>query len=114
MVSVLVRDKYVETLNAFGDIQTAVDAALERYTIEQITTKLSALRERQKTFESKYGTDYTTFATRTAQDKAFVHDLEAKGNPMWEADLLDWEFSVKGIQEWKQRLQDLSLMIELA
>jgi hypothetical protein len=105
MISVVVRDKYLETLNALGDVQTAVDAALERYTIEQIITKLNSLRARQANYQTKYGMDYESFAERVQQDETFVQTLEANGKLLWEADLLDWEFCAKGIDDWKQRLQ---------
>lgn len=104
MISVMVRDKYLETLNALGDIQSAVDAALERYTIEQILSKINSLRSRQAEYQSKHGMDYETFAKRVEQDETFVRTLEVQGNKMWEADLLDWEFCAKGIEDWKRRL----------
>ncbi len=106
MTSVLVRDKYIEALNALGDIQSAVDVALERYTIEQITHKINSLRARETEYQAKYGMDYETFAERIEQDKDFARTMEANGNKMWEADLLDWEFSSKGIQDWMRRLTD--------
>ncbi len=109
MVSVLVKDKYVETLNALGDIQAAVDVALERYTIEQITTKINSLRALEAEYEGKYGMDYETFAKRIERDNVLARTLEANGNKMWEADLLDWEFSAKGIQDWMHRLQSFLL-----
>ncbi len=109
MVSVMVRDKYIETLNALGDVQSAVDEALERYTIEQIASKLHSLRARQAEYQAKYEMEYERFAMRVSQDEAFVQRIEAEGKRMWEADLLDWEFCVKGIQDWKQRLQSFLL-----
>jgi hypothetical protein len=36
MVTVAIKDKYVEALTVFGDLQAAIDLALQRYTIEQI------------------------------------------------------------------------------
>ncbi len=105
MMNVVVRDKYLETLNALGDIQSAVDTALERYSIEQIITKLNSLHARHSNYQTKYGMDYESFAERVKRDETFIRALEASGKMMWEADLLDWEFCSKGIQEWKRRLQ---------
>ena len=109
MINVVVRDKYLETLNTLGDIQSAVDAALERYTIEQILGKIETLRAQQNVYETKYGMDYGTFAEHVAQDATFARTLEARGNKTWEADLLDWEFCAKGIEDWKRRLQKFLL-----
>jgi len=109
MVAVMVRDKYVETLSVFGDVQSAVDLALERYTIEQIMTKVSQLKQRQAEFQAKYGMEFAAFAERVKGDENFVRDVESKISPTWEADLFDWEFCVKGIQDWTQRLQNFLL-----
>ena len=109
MVTVAIQDKYVEMLNVLGDVQAAVDLALQRYTIEQVTAKLSELRRREAGYRAKYGLDYPTFAQRTATDEGFVHKVETQVSKVWEVDLADWEFCYKGIQDWTQRLQTLLL-----
>ena len=109
MVTVAIQDKYAEMLNVLGDVQAAVDLALQRYTIEQVTAKLSELRQREASYRAKYGLDYPAFAQRTATDEGFVHDIESRVSKVWEADLADWEFCHKGIQDWTQRLQTLLL-----
>ena len=45
MTTVLIKDEYAELLSTFGDLQTAIDVALQRYTIEQITAKVAELRD---------------------------------------------------------------------
>src|SRR5216684_7726799 len=58
MTTVTIPDKYAEALRALGDVQMAVDLALQRYTIEQITAKITSLRQRAHGYEAKYGADY--------------------------------------------------------
>jgi hypothetical protein len=44
MATVSIQDEYAEILTAFGELQSAIDLALKRYAIEQITTKADELR----------------------------------------------------------------------
>ena len=52
MTTVIIPDKYAEALSALGDVQMAVDLALQRYTIEQITAKITSLRQRARAYET--------------------------------------------------------------
>ncbi len=109
MTTVAIKDKYVEALAALGNLQEAVDIALQRYAIEQITAKVNELRHRDIKYQIKYGCDYSTFSKRIAEDEAFVQQIEANVNKMWEVDLADWEFCHKGIADWAQKLQAILL-----
>ena len=108
-MTITIPDKYAEALNALGDVQTAVDIALQHYTIDQISSRIARLRERDQAYQAKYGMDYLSFAQRTAQDEAFVRHVETSTNPVWENDLADWEFCVKGIEDWTHTLQTILL-----
>jgi hypothetical protein len=109
MVTVIVKDKYVEALTAFGDLQVAIDLALQRYTIEQITAKVADLRQRETGYQTKYGMDYPSFSQRIAKDENFVEEIEANIEKNWEIDLADWEFCYEGIREWTQKLEVILL-----
>jgi len=109
MITVSIPDKYAKALSALGDVQAAVDLALQRYTIEQITAKIAQLRQRAQMYEAKYGMDYPTFAQRIAGDESFVREIETAVNPLWELDTADWEFCVKGITDWIHTLQAILL-----
>jgi Ser/Thr protein kinase RdoA (MazF antagonist) len=109
MVTIAIPDKYAETLRALGDMPAAIDLALQRYAIEQITGKLAELRQREAGYVAKYGLDYPIFAQRAASDENLVHQIETQVSKVWEVDLADWEFCYKGIQDWTQRLQTLLL-----
>lgn len=109
MTTVTVSDKFTEILASFGDLQDSVNAAVQRYTIDQITTKVNELRRKDENYQKKYGLDYFTFAKRTAEDEGFVKNMESNISKTWEADLADWEFCHNGIEDWTKKLQDILL-----
>ncbi len=109
MTTVAINDKYVEVLSTFGDLQEAIDLALQRYTIEQITSKITELRQKKAQYQAKYGLDYPTFAQRIAEDETFVNQIETSINKTWEFDLADWEFCYKGMEDWTRTLQTILL-----
>lgn len=108
-VTVTVPDKYARILEPLGDLQHAVDEALRRYTVEQVTAKIAELRQRDRTWQAKYGCDYETFAERMASDEAFLAHVEQTISKTWELDLAEWEFCHKGAQDWTQHLQTILL-----
>jgi hypothetical protein len=109
MTTVTVQNKFAEILASFGDVQESVNAAVQRYTIEKITNKITELRLKDEEFQKKYGMDYSAFAKRTAEDQEFVKTVEGKINKTWEADLVEWEFCHKGVEDWTKKLQDILL-----
>ena len=110
MTTIAVQNKYAEILTSFGNLQELVDAALQRYTIEQISTKIDKLRKKDRVYQEKYGMEYPVFAEKIAEDEEFLAHVEKNIDKMWEMDLADWEFSYKGIDDWKRKLQSI-LMI---
>ena len=109
MTTVNVSDKFTEIHASFGDLQESVNAALQRYTIDQITTKINGLRQKDEEYQKKYGLDFSAFAKRAGEDEEFVKNVEAKISKTWEADLADWEFCCKGVEDWTKKLQDILL-----
>jgi len=109
MTTVTVHDKFTEILASFGDLQESVNTALQRYTIDQITTKINELHRKDEEYQKKYGLEYFVFSKRMAEDEDFVKNVEVKINKTWEVDLADWEFCHKGIEDWTRKLQDILL-----
>ena len=109
MTLIAVEDKYVEALGALGNLQIAINTALQRYTIEQITNKINHLRDRAAQYRQKYALDYTAFVQRIAEDEGFVRYVEDEVSKTWEIDLADWEFCHKGIRDWTRKLEDILL-----
>lgn len=102
-------DKYVRALTPLGDLKEAIDKALQRYIVEQITSKIVELQAQNKAWTEKYGCDYDTFVARTAEDEAFVKHIERDICKTWELDLAEWEFCHKGMEDWYQHLQETLL-----
>lgn len=109
MTTVTVQNKFTEILASFGDVQESVNAAVQRYTIEQITNKITELRRKDEELQKKYGLEYSIFVERTGKDEEFIKTIEANVSKTWEADLLDWEFCHKGVEDWTKKLQDILL-----
>ena len=109
MVTIPIKEEYFEILRTLGDVQSGVDLALQRFTIERITAKVAELRQKDTEYQSKYGLDYPACAARSAKDEAFVQHLETHIDKMWESDLADWEFCHKGIEDWSRKLQSILL-----
>ena len=109
MTTVTVSDKFTEILVSFGDLQDSVNAALQRYTIDQITTKINELRRKDQGYQKKYGVEYSAFVKRTSEDEEFLKSVEANVSKSWEVDLADWEFCHKGVEDWTKKLQDILL-----
>ena len=109
MTTVTVSDKFTEILVSFGDLQDSVNAALQRYTIDQLTTKINELRRKDEGYQKKYGVEYFAFAKRVGEDEDFVKNVETNISKTWELDLADWEFCHKGIEDWTKKLQDILL-----
>ena len=109
MTAVSVHDKFIEILTSFGDLQESVNVALQRYIIDQVTTKINELRRRDEEYKTRYGLEYPIFSKRMAEDQEFVQNVEFKISKVWEVDLADWEFCHKGIEDWTKKLQDILL-----
>ena len=109
MTIVTISDKFTEILASFGDLQESVNAAVQRYTIEQITTKINELKNKDNEFQKIYGMDYSAFVQRTGEDENFVNYIESNISKTWEADLAEWEFCHRGVEDWTKKLQDILL-----
>ncbi|MCI5151421.1 MAG: hypothetical protein D3916_18935 [Candidatus Electrothrix sp. MAN1_4] len=108
--SITIKNSYADILSSFNDdLQSAVDAALQRYLIDEIAGKINELRKKEQVFRKKYDCDYKTFALRTAEDEEYIDTVEKTISKLWENDLADWEFCQKGIKDWTRTLQNILL-----
>jgi hypothetical protein len=110
MTTISIKDEYAEILTSLGDLQAAIDLALQRYTIEQIANKITELKQTDMAYQTKYGLDYPTFAQRVAKDEAYVQKIETELTKLWEIDLAEWEFCHQGIEDWKRKLETILLV----
>jgi len=107
MTTAIIKDNYADILISFGDLQSAVDLALQRYIIEQITSEIKRLQKKESEFRAKYGCDYPLFSQRMAEDEEFVRQIESTVSKLWEIDLAEWEFCFKGIGDWTKKIADI-------
>jgi|APSaa5957512622_1039677.scaffolds.fasta_scaffold115621_2 hypothetical protein len=108
MNTVTVKNEYAEILSSFNqDFQSAADRALQQYLVDIIVSKIATLREKDSSFQSKYGCDYPMFSQRTADDENFITDIENNISQLWETDQAEWEFCYKGISDWITVLQNI-------
>ncbi|CAK8723768.1 hypothetical protein GCAAIG_13655 [Candidatus Electronema halotolerans] len=109
--SITINSSYAELLPSFhDDLQSAVDAALQRYLIDEIAAKIAGLKKKEKLFRLKYSCDYKTFSQRIAEDEEYINQIESSISKLWESDLADWEFCEKGINDWTKKLQNILLL----
>jgi len=107
----IIRGNYTEIIHLFGkDLQSSVDAALQKYLIDLITSEIARLRKKELMFESKYQCDYQVFSQRMSEDEEFVINIEKNVNRMWENEMAEWEFCHKGINDWTRKLQNILMM----
>ena len=76
-------------------------------TNRQIAQKIAELRSQAERFEAKYGCDYETFTHRVVTEDGFAERIESDVDISWELDLIEWEFSHKGIDDWTRQLQSI-------
>jgi hypothetical protein len=107
MTTIAIKKEYAEILANFDDLQQAVNLALQRYMIEQITSKIAELRQKSLVYQTKYGFDYPTFTQRVTEDEHYVEQVESDISKLWELDLAEWEFCYKGIEDWTRKLQTI-------
>ncbi|HLO83877.1 MAG TPA: hypothetical protein VK203_02525 [Nostocaceae cyanobacterium] len=109
MVTVSIKDEYIEVLSALGDLQELMNLALKQYTLEQIAGKIAELRQRDIKYQEKYQVDYATFCQKIYEDEDFLQHIENSVSKTWEIDLADWEFCHQGVEDWIQKLQNILL-----
>lgn len=96
---VTVSPRYTEILAPLGNVQRAVDEAVRRYTIEEVSDLLAQLRREIRRYEEQFGCRYEVFYTRITTDEAFVTGLREQ-HSTWERDFHQWEFYAEELREW--------------
>ncbi len=54
MINIAIKEDYAEILGNFGDLPSAINLAVQRYTIEKITAKIVELKQKNCDYEIKY------------------------------------------------------------
>lgn len=103
MAAILVNENYVNTLKAFGDVDAQINAAVEEYVTRRVIERIKAARNHVAKYEELYHMPYAAFSERVVIDQD-LYNRVAKQNPLWEQDLLAWDYWEKESQEWNETL----------
>lgn len=106
MTTVTINDKYVEALSPLGRLEEVTNIALRRYAVSEVAEKIADLQSRRTQYEKKYGVSFVEFTRLMAEDEQFVSRVE-QIEKMWEADLIEWEFSERGAEDWSRTLHQI-------
>jgi 3'-phosphoadenosine 5'-phosphosulfate sulfotransferase (PAPS reductase)/FAD synthetase len=94
MSTITIKESYIETLRLFGEVDELLDEAVEQYLIDRIVQRIKRARGEIQAFEKRYGMDYATFAERVQLDAGY-YDQVNRSNPLWEQDMLAWEYGMR-------------------
>ncbi len=98
--------KYVNVLQALGNIQETLEDAIRSYAMAHISERIGKVQHEISTFEINYGLSYEKFYAQVTTDEAFVKSLR-QTHPTWERDLNAWEYDVEELHEWLGRLESI-------
>ena len=106
MSTIMIKESYVDTLRLFGRVDELLDEAVEQYLIDRIVKRIKRARDEAQAFEKLYGMDYATFAERVQLDADYYNQVN-QNNPLWEQDMLTWEYWDAEAREWTEKLDDI-------
>lgn len=106
MSTIAIKESYVNTLRLFGEVDELLDEAVEQYLIGRVVERIKRARGEAQAFEKLYGMDYATFAERVQLDENY-YDQVNQSNPLWEQDMLAWEYWDAEAREWTEKLDDM-------
>ena len=91
MFTIAIKESYMNTLRLFGKVDELLDEAVEQYLIDRIVKRIKRATEEAQAFEKLYGMDYAAFAERVQLDADYYNQVN-QSNPLWEQDMLTWEY----------------------
>ncbi len=106
MQTILIDDKWIETIQLFGDTESVIREALKLYSVEQCRQRIRKADFQLSAYNKKYNCNYDYFKHAVQTDKKFLSKIEAQ-NPLWEEDAMEWEYWSEEYQEWKKRLENI-------
>ncbi len=89
MLTISIEDKWVDTVQLFGDVERVVKEALRAYLTEQCQHRIERAAAKIDTYTQKYACDYNNFKQSVQTDEDFLIKIEAQ-NPLWEEDAMEW------------------------
>jgi len=106
MQTILIDDKWAETIQLFGDTESVIKEALKLYSVEQCKQRFQKAAKQLAVYNEKYNCNYDYFKHAIQTDENFLSKIESQ-NPLWEEDAMEWEYWSEEYQEWQNRLEDI-------
>lgn len=104
LTNLAIKDEIVTMLNYFGEPSQMANYALQDFLVKKCQEKISQAKIRIEWYEQKYQSNFNQFRTRIQSDEVYVNNIEEKVEKLWEEDILDWEYRIKELEEWKKKL----------
>ena len=106
-MSILTLDTtYFTILQALGNVQETLEAAIRHYALTQIGDRIATLQHEILTIQAQYGLPYAQFYDRVTTDEQYVIALRST-HPTWERDFNAWGYYVEELAEWLGRLTSI-------
>ena len=105
MATVSIKSNYLEMLSTIGRVESIVEEAVRKYLIDKCVERLEKAKWKIREFEKRYNCQFPDFNLKIS-DENQLEKIEKK-HPTWEADLAEWEYWQKEIEEWKAKLEDI-------
>lgn len=106
MSEITINMEYLETLKIFGGVDKLIDEAIEEYLIAKVVERIRMIRQKVSKYEKQYNLKYSDFKENMQTNQAFYEKLD-KTNPLWEQDILEWEYWVEELKDWTTKLEDI-------
>jgi hypothetical protein len=107
MATVALAERYLDTLQAFGEVDILVNQAVEKYLIDRIVRRIKKARSQVANYERIYDNQtYATFSQKVQLDEDYYNQVR-QDNPLWEQDMLVWEYWDQEAHEWTERLNNI-------
>lgn len=100
MKNIAVKEKYLDVMKIFGDIQEQANSAFKHFVIDRICAKIDNCQKLLHEYEDKYQMKYSRFEEEVTENEDFVKELN-KIYPIWENDLIIWEAHNIELERWK-------------
>ncbi len=106
MQTIALEDKWIQTVQLFGDTESVIKAALKAYSAEQCQQRIQKAAEKAAVYTQKYQCEYERFAYAVQTDEHFLQEIE-KQHPVWEEDAMEWKYWTEEQQTWQSRLKTI-------
>ncbi len=104
MSEITVNTEYLETLKIFGSVDKLIEEAVEEYLIAKVVERIKMSRQKVSKYEEQYNLKYADFRENMQTNQVFYEMID-KSNPLWEQDILEWEYWVEELKDWTTKLE---------